>query len=102
MRRKSIFFLFFLFVGVQFAFAQGKIAGRVTDNATGDPLIGVNVSINGTTQGTSTDIDGNYIILNVRPGEYELKFSYIGFSTQVVAGIQVATGQTTRYDGRSP
>ena len=98
MRRKSIFFLFFLFVGVQFAFAQGKIAGRVTDNATGDPLIGVNVSINGTTQGTSTDIDGNYIILNVRPGEYELKFSYIGFSTQVVAGIQVATGQTTRYD----
>ncbi len=98
MRRQSFFFLLFMFIGTHFAFAQGKIAGRVTDTGSGDPLIGVNVVLDGTTQGTTTDLDGNYIILNVRPGEYSLKFSYIGFSTQVIAGIKVSTGQTTRYD----
>ncbi|ARA93121.1 TonB-dependent receptor [Rhodothermaceae bacterium RA] len=78
--------------------AQGKIAGRVTDAVTGEPLIGVNVLIQGTQQGTVTDADGNYIIVNVRPGEYTLQFSYIGFQSQIVEGIRVATGQTTRYD----
>ena len=97
MRRLSSL-LFLLLFAVPLVHAQGKIAGRVTDAITGEALIGVNVSIDGTTQGTSTDIDGNYIILNVRPGEYALRFSYIGFSTQVISGIRVATGQTTRYD----
>jgi outer membrane receptor for ferrienterochelin and colicin len=97
MRRTSLFLLILLFTA-PLAYAQGKIAGRVTDALSGEALIGVNVSIDGTTQGTSTDIDGNYIILNVRPGDYALRFSYIGFSTQVVSGIRVSTGQTTRYD----
>ncbi|QXD15618.1 TonB-dependent receptor [Rhodocaloribacter litoris] len=80
------------------AFGQGKIAGRVTDAATGEPLVGVNVLIDGTTQGTVTDADGNYILLNVRPGEYTLVFSYIGFQTHRVEGLRVVTGQTTSYD----
>ncbi|WP_457653318.1 TonB-dependent receptor [Rhodocaloribacter sp.] len=79
-------------------FGQGKIAGRITDAATGEPLIGVNVLIDGTTQGTVSDVNGNYIIVNVRPGEYTLLFSYIGFQSQRVEGIRVVTGQTTRYD----
>jgi outer membrane receptor protein involved in Fe transport len=98
MRIQSFFFLFLLLVTAELGFAQGKIAGRVTDAATGEALIGVNVVIDGTTQGTTTDVDGNYIILNVRPGEYTLRFSYIGFSTQLVSEIRVSTGQTTRYD----
>ncbi len=80
------------------AMAQGKIAGRVTDDINGEPLIGVNVVIDGTQQGTVTDSDGNYVILNVRPGTYALRFSYIGFQTQTVSNINVATGRTTRYD----
>ncbi|NNE36015.1 MAG: TonB-dependent receptor plug domain-containing protein, partial [Rhodothermales bacterium] len=81
------------------AMGQGKIAGTVTD-ATGDPLIGVNVLIQGTMQGTVTNVDGDYIILNVRPGDYTLVFSYIGFKKQTVSGVRVSTGQTTRYDVR--
>ncbi|MEM9663509.1 MAG: carboxypeptidase-like regulatory domain-containing protein [Bacteroidota bacterium] len=79
-------------------FAQGKIAGRVTDAGNGDPLIGVNVILTETEQGTVTDLDGNYILVNVRPGTYTLQFSYIGFQPQRIEGIQVITGQTTRYD----
>jgi len=98
MRKQSLFFLLFLMFGTQIALSQGKIAGRVTDAVNREGLIGVNVVIDGTTQGTTTDLDGNYVIVNVRPGEYSLKFSYIGFSTQIISDLQVITGQTTRYD----
>ncbi len=80
------------------ASGQGKIAGRVTDSATGESLIGVNILIKGTQQGTVTDTDGNYVLLNVRPGAYTLVFSYIGFQTQRVTDVPVTTGQTTRTD----
>ena len=100
MRRVSSFFALFVILGAQLAIGQGKIAGRVTDSSTGESLIGVNVIIDGTTQGTTTDLDGYYTILNVRPGDYSLRFSYIGFATQVISGIRATTGQTTRYNLR--
>ncbi|GIV61285.1 MAG: hypothetical protein KatS3mg044_0433 [Rhodothermaceae bacterium] len=92
----ALLLLGFLFPAL--ALAQGKIAGRITDAVTGEPLVGVNVLIDGTTQGTVSDMDGNYILVNVRPGAYTLVFSYIGFQTHRVEGLQVVTGQTTRYD----
>ncbi|NND72246.1 MAG: TonB-dependent receptor plug domain-containing protein [Rhodothermales bacterium] len=90
--------IIFMLTIPQLGFGQGKIAGKVTDLANGDALIGVNVIIDGTTQGTVTDIDGNYVILNVRPGDYTLLFSYVGFQSQRISGIRVSTGQTTRYN----
>ncbi|MFW5955352.1 MAG: TonB-dependent receptor, partial [Rhodothermales bacterium] len=80
------------------ASAQGKIAGRVTEAGTNQPLAGVNVFIEGTQQGTTTDADGNYVVVNVRPGEYVLVFSFIGFRTQRMTDVRVVTGQTTRID----
>jgi hypothetical protein len=79
-------------------FAQGKIAGRVIDGGTRESLIGVNVVLEETGQGTVTDVDGNYIIVNVRPGTYSVVFSYVGYQTQRIEGVQATTGQTTRYD----
>ncbi len=74
---------------------SGKIAGRVTDAATGDALPGVNVTIEGTTQGTSTDLEGYYAILNVKPGVYAVRASFIGFAPQVVQDVGVQIDQTT-------
>jgi outer membrane receptor protein involved in Fe transport len=76
-------------------FAQsGKIEGRVIDT-TGEPLIGVNVFVEGTTRGSSTDIDGYYFILNVRPGTYTLAATYLGFDSQRVTDVQVSVDRTT-------
>ena len=97
-RYPFVFVLFFLLLAPLDVFAQGKIAGRITDRQTGESLIGVNVVLDGTPQGTVTDGDGNYIIVNVRPGTYTLVFSYVGYQTQRIQGVQVSTGQTTRYD----
>lgn len=93
----SIFSLAALFM-TTIAYGQGKIAGRITEAGTGQSLIGVNVVIDGTQQGSVTDTKGNYVLLNVRPGKYTLVFSYIGFQTQRIENLLVVTGETTRYD----
>ena len=61
--------------------AQKKVKGQVVD-ATGEPLIGVNITVIGGTEGTITDIDGNYTI-GVSAGA-KLKFSYIGYKDQII------------------
>ena len=76
----------------------GKIAGRVTDAATGEPLPGVNVLIVGTTQGSATDLDGYYTIVNVKPGTYTVRVSFIGFRNEVVENVKVIVDKTTRID----
>ncbi|MDX1741554.1 MAG: carboxypeptidase-like regulatory domain-containing protein, partial [Rhodothermales bacterium] len=74
---------------------SGKIAGVVTDAMTGETLPGVNVIIEGTTQGASTGLDGDFVIIGVRPGEYTLVASYIGFATKRVTGVKVNLDLTT-------
>ncbi len=81
------------------AWAQtGKIAGVVTDVATGEALPGVNVVIDGTTQGATTGPDGYYVILNVNPGTYTLRASFIGFAMQVIEDVSVNINLTSEVD----
>ncbi len=61
---------------------QLNISGSVTDQ-NGEPLIGVNILVEGTTQGTTTDFDGRYTLTNVEE-QAVLIFSYIGYQTQRV------------------
>jgi len=90
----ALFTLFFVATNI-YATTTGKIVGTVIDTKTGEPLPGVNVSIMGTYQGAITDADGYYIILNVTPGEYELRASFLGFSSQLVQQVRVKINQTT-------
>ena len=75
----------------------GKIKGRVVDARTGEPLPGVNIQVVGTTLGAATDLDGFYIILNVSPGQYLLKVSYIGHASSTVQ-VQVVVDLSTTQD----
>ena len=77
---------------------SGKIAGTVTDASNGEGLPGVNVVILGTTTGGVTDVDGDYFIINVSPGAYDLQASSIGFTTTTVQNVEVHVGQTTTID----
>ncbi len=80
----------------------GKIAGKVVDRETKEPLIGANVIIEGTTLGASTDINGNYVILNVPPGIYTLKASYVGYQTITIRNVRVTVGLTTEVNFELP
>lgn len=74
------------------ALAQGQtVAGVVTDDF-GDPMIGVNVSVKGTTNGSITDFDGNYVLHNVNPTDV-LVFSYIGYTSK-----EATVGQQAKID----
>ncbi|CAM3392104.1 TonB-dependent receptor [Rhodothermus bifroesti] len=88
-------------VGIPGAWAQtGKIAGVVTDAETGEPLPGVNVVIEGTTMGATTDIEGYYVILNVRPGTYRVRASFVGYAPVVAENVDVSIGLTTELNFR--
>ncbi|MCP4457822.1 MAG: TonB-dependent receptor [Cytophagales bacterium] len=64
-------------------FGQSQVSGSVTDSATGEVLIGVTIKIQGTSQGTTTDVSGNYSLS--ANSDAILEFSYIGYKTQEVA-----------------
>ncbi len=76
----SVLFCMLSFVHVH---AQDiQVTGRVTEAGTGEGLAGVNVIIQGTTTGTITDIDGNYVITAPQGGT--LLFSFVGFLTKPI------------------
>ena len=82
--KKSNFFTLLCFLMLSFA-SQGQqnVSGVVTDQSSNQPLIGVTVLEKGTTNGTTTDFDGNYT-LSVADGAI-LVFSYIGYTTNEVS-----------------
>lgn len=76
----------------------GKIAGKVTDQDTGEPLFGVNVIIEGTRMGDATNVDGFYSINNIPPGEYTVIFSAVGYQKKSFVKVKVSVDFTTRLD----
>jgi outer membrane receptor protein involved in Fe transport len=77
----------------------GKIAGRVVDTQ-GVALPGVNVLIEGTRRGATTDGDGYYLILSVEPGTYTLSASMVGYGkvTKQAVEIQVDYTSTVNFE----
>ena len=81
-----------------FAQSSGKIAGVVKDKATGDPLPGVNIVVEGTSQGSASDVDGYFVILNVPVGVVNLRATYIGYKDVVIEGVRVSAGITSEVN----
>ncbi len=69
-----------IFSGQLLAGTTGKIAGAVKDGESGLPLPGVNVIIEGTSMGAATDLKGEYVVLNIPPGVYDIRALMIGYT----------------------
>ena len=82
MKRKLMMFLALFFMGIGIISAQTQVRGTVVDEA-GEPVIGATIQIKGTTQGTVTDIDGNFSLS--APANGTLVISFVGMITQEVA-----------------
>ncbi len=80
------------------ATASGKIAGKVYDAKTREPLVGVNVTLENTSMGASTDVEGDYFVLSVPPGSYTVRASVVGYDPLVKREVRVDIDQTTRLD----
>lgn len=109
MQRTKILILWGLFnLGISdLVFSQnaGTITGTVLSEVNGSALIGVNVILEGTRFGTTTDAEGAFTIANIPPGRYRLQFSFIGYQQKTstvdvnpdsVTSIEIAlSGQST-------
>ena len=76
---------------------SGKLSGTITDEA-GEPLPGATALIVGTTLGAAAGVNGEYTILQVPPGTHTVRFSIVGYQTQLVENVLVSSNQTTTLD----
>ncbi len=87
--------LLLLFGTLSFAGQTGKISGKATNSQTGEALVGCNVLVKGTPSGASTDANGEYFIINLSPGKYDVEFSMIGYASYTAEGVSVNIDVTT-------
>ena len=76
---------------------NGLIRGTVFDEGLGESLPGVTISLEGTTMGTLTDLDGKFN-LSVPSGTYTLRVSYISYETLLIRDLKVEAGEVTLLD----
>lgn len=74
---------------------SGKLSGRVTDAKNNEGIPGANIVIKGTKMGAITDFEGNFFILNIPPGEYDVSGSMVGYGTITQRGVIVNANRTT-------
>lgn len=79
-----------------FAGVTGKIAGKVIDIESNEPLPGANITIESTQMGAAANLDGEFMMLNVAPGVYTLKISMMGYKSQIRSNVQVSIDLTTQ------
>lgn len=72
----------------------GKISGTVLDKDTGEPLIGVNIMLEGTQLGAASAIDGSFFIINVPPKHYSLLARMVGYGPVKHTDIAVSVNRT--------
>jgi outer membrane receptor protein involved in Fe transport len=73
----------------------GKIAGKVIDQDSGEPMAGVQIMIKGTNHGATTDLEGFYVLLNIQPGNHSLVFVMMGYEQQEIRDVAVSADYTT-------
>jgi hypothetical protein len=70
------------------------------DAESGEPLVGISVVIEGTSMGASTDVEGNYVIINIPPGTYTVVAGGVGFQRKRFSNVKVSVDFTTRLDAK--
>lgn len=98
----KVVFLFILILSLSFllpvtSYSQttGKIAGKIIDAESGEPLPGVNVQIEKSRFGAATDLNGEFFIINLPPGVYTVTSKMMGYETIRLQNLTVSINRTT-------
>lgn len=95
---KNLTYLLFALFSIATYSQNGSISGTLTDKEFNDePLAFANILIKGTTIGTTSDDNGQYQFTDLKPGAYNIEFSFVGYQTQTIA-TTVEAGKTTTID----
>src|SRR2546426_2280165 len=98
MRNALLVTALLLVPGLMFGGTTGKLKGKVTFKENNQPAAGANVVIQGTPYGASTDVDGNYLILNVPAGIYTMEARLVGYHAPEVSNVKVTADLTTELN----
>ncbi|MDH3268536.1 MAG: TonB-dependent receptor, partial [Ignavibacteria bacterium] len=103
MNNNLIFKLLILIILVGFTLSTlagttGKISGIVRDAETNEPLPGCNIVIEGTELGAASNLDGQFIILNIPPGIYTVRASMVGYKNYVINNVRIVADFTTQLE----
>src|SRR5690606_24031748 len=76
---------------------EGTVTGKIMDGEFNDVLPFANISVKGSTIGTTTDFEGDYA-LDLNAGTYTVMFSFVGYTTQEVTEVRIEEGKTTEVN----
>lgn len=94
---KYIFIVFLSLISLFSSAQNGKVRGIIFDDSTGETLVGVTIAVQGTTTGTSTDLDGEFT-LNLPEGVYNLQISFISYQTMIIESVEVKANDVTNIN----
>jgi outer membrane receptor protein involved in Fe transport len=98
--------ILFFFLGSAFVWGQKESAfsnslqGQVVDKTSGEVLEGVTVFIVGTYKGGFSDESGKYRISDIKPGEYSVRFSLVGYTEQLINGVKITADGTITLNAK--
>jgi hypothetical protein len=98
---RNFFLILALFVfslGKAFAQNTSEIIGLVQDKNSQESLIGATVFLEGTTIGASTNAEGRFIIKNIPPKSYNIKFQYVGYVGKTIFNVVISTGNIQSFN----
>ncbi len=103
--KKQLPFLLLLFMPMLAIGQSANISGTIKDAETGEGLLGATIQAihtpSSTTYGSTADMDGNYKIEGLRPGDgYRIRVSYTGFEALVQERITLSEGQNFKFDAQ--
>lgn len=73
----------------------GKLTGKITDQKTGEALIGASILVEGTQKGAATNVNGEYAITDVPAGTRSILVRYVGYQNKQISDIEIKAGQPT-------
>jgi hypothetical protein len=76
----------------------GSIEGTIKDKSNSETLIGATVQVDGTLTGTATDVNGHFLLTGLKPGKYNLKVSYVSYTTRILENVNVEGNNATSLD----
>ena len=99
MKIPYLLLFFILFPSIVIA-QNAMLKGRVVDAVSNDPLPFVNVIVSGTSTGTVTDLDGNFILTGLAPGFVRIEASFVGYKRAVSDEVEVSAARTASIEIR--
>ncbi len=92
--KKTLYLIILILISCTYSLAQvtGEIKGNIKDRKTQEPLIGVTILIEGSQKSAISDVNGDYTIVGISTGSYNIKVTYVGYKENLKFNVIISSG----------